>query len=267
VTYATLGREEEANDAMTHAIDLEPGNSNGWYNRGLWHAERQCWDEAVVDLEIATRIAPWNQRAMKLLQRSASELRLAGRDEDLAEATKLAASLAAENQAIREGRIEQQPHVIRLSGTPDGARHAVSVTPVDYEARAAKLEQEYGLAPTTAGRRELADAYLKSGRSQDVVLLLTDEWSPTMALEDMLLLLRADRDQGRYERALSLIDNRGSELPEDTRLWSLLALVCLESDHRDQGRQALDHALLLDPDNRGLQMYRTFLGNSNGVAK
>ncbi len=262
---AMRGRADEALAAMDRALDLDPESSAGWYNRGLLHAEQDHWARASVDLGVAVRLAPWLTKARDMLQRAAVELRRDGRETEVARAAAVADSVAGGLPVVAEGRFEEHPSVIMLGGRV--RRQAAPMT--DYAAMADTLAAAYSETPTTESRRRYADVLLRLGRSDEALLLyaadLAADQESDMAWEDLVLLLRADRDRADPTRALSLVRSLGTRGDAaDPDLWSLVALTCLESDHRAEGLQALDHALTLDPSNEGLKAYRAFLDRAEG---
>jgi len=260
---ATAGDGAGALAAMDRAVDLEPGNSSGWYNRGLLQAGRGRWAEALVDLELATRLAPWNQDARDLLQRAASELRREGRQAELAASGAEAARLAAANPTLAAGGVDDRPGAVLLGGTR-GPREAAPR--VDYAARAEELIADLAAADDPDLRRQLADAYLHLGRADEAAALVARaEPSAVPPLDDLLILLRADRSRGVADRTAGLVDRMDDgSLPDDPELWSLVALTCLDAGRDDAGRRALDKAVALDPANDGLRLYRNFLSGSDG---
>ena len=257
---AMRGRADEALAAMDRALELDRESSAGWYNRGLLHAEQEHWSRAAVDLGVALRLAPWQTAARDMLQRAALELRREGREAEFGRAAAAADSVADGLPVVAEGRFEAHPGVIMLGGRV--RRQAAPVT--DFAALADSLAAAYGRDPTIESRRSYADALLRLGRSGEALSLYAEDLGAgrdeAMEREDLVLLLRADRDRTDPARALALVRSLGTRGDAaDPELWSLVAMTCLETDHRDEGLQALDHAIALDPSNEGLRAYREFL--------
>jgi len=257
VTYATLGRNDEAEDALDRALDLDPESSLGWHNRGLFHASLERWEPAMTDLGVAVRLAPWNEEARNLMQRVALEMRDSEMDDEAMRAVARSDSLAGSISLYAEGRVETRPGVTRLGGS-ERVRNVAELP--DFDAEAEALAAVYAEKPTVDVRRSLAEAYLHAGRSEEASALMASVPGEQLMSEDLVLLLRADRDAGDVERALALVADMGG--PGDANnadLWSLAALICLDNGYVEAGRRALDRAIELDPENEGLKAYRQFL--------
>lgn len=256
-SLAVGGRRDDALAAMDRAIDLDPASSSAWFNRGLLQMEMGRWTDAVVDLSVTTRLAPWNRKAVDLIQQAGGELRASGRGDELAVADARAVSLADGLDIVAEGGVEERPGVFVLGGErSEWSAHAWA----DPEAAVDSLATVHHAAPTAENRRALADALIRCGRGAEALILLSEAWSLEMPSEDLILLLRADRDGADAARALTLVGQLGGTADRpDPEVWSLVAMTCLDQGHRDAGLRALERAIVLDPDNTGLRTYREFL--------
>lgn len=250
---AALGRDDEALAALDRAVELEPGSSQGWHNRGYFHATHGNPEQAAVDLGVALRIAPGNPLTLKLARQVAQQIGQADGGRDLRLAQARSDSLAAAIPSVAAGRVEESPGRIALG--PVAARTERIFRPVDYAALADSLDAALRPDAPRADLRRLADALLRCGREDEVAPLLDADAASDPA--DLILLLRADRSRGDPSRALRLV--RDEATPDVAELWSLAGLVCLEHDHREAGLLALEHAIVLDPENTGLRRYREFV--------
>ena len=258
VAHATLGNHDEAEEAFDRALELDPESSLGWHNRGIYHASREHWVQAMTDLGVAVRLAPWNEEALDLLQTVTLEMRDAELGEAALGATVRADSLAGSIALYTEGRLEQSPGVITLNQPSE--RVSIMAELSDFAAVADSLAVRYAATPTIELRSQLAEACLRAGRSDDVLALLGDVPREETTSDDTVLLLRVDRGKGDPDRALALVEDIGGPRDlADADMWSLAALICMDHGFQDEGMKALTRALELDPDNRGLQAYRQFL--------
>ena len=260
VAHATLGEFDAAEGAFDRALELDPESSLGWHNRGIFHASREHWAQAMTDLGVAVRLAPWNEEAIELLQNVTLEMREEDRGEEALGATVRADSLANSIALYTEGRLEQRPGVITLDQS--SGRVDIMAKLPDFAAEADSLAVLHAAAPTVESRRRLAEACLRAGRSEAVLVLLGAVPREEIAADDMVLLLRVDRGRGDSVRARALVELIGGPRDyADAEVWSLTALICIDQGYPDEGLKALERALELDPDNRGLQSYRQFLLN------
>lgn len=261
---AVLGRRVDALAAMDRALELDPGSSGAWYNRGLLKVESGDWSEASVDLGVALRLAPWNASARDLLQRASLELRNAGDGGAAALAAARADSVAGTIAALDDVVVEENPGTTVLVG--GARRHRMTpAPPTDYAALADSLTVVHAATPSDGTRRELADALLRTGDTDGALALLEETWNDAIADEDLILLLRADRDRADASRALVLA--RSGVAGSRTRsadVWSLVAATCLDQGHREEGIAALERAIAADPHNAGLKAYREFLTSVGG---
>lgn len=121
----------------------------------------------------------------------------------------------------------------------------------------AELRARHEREPSNeTARRALAWFLIRHDRPLEgadlAALPLTQGREP--AVEDLLLLLEVDRlrnDPARARELLADLLAGRAERRRDARLWILVGVIC--RDHGvPEGRRALEHALALDPQNRGL---------------
>ena len=135
----------------------------------------------------------------------------------------------------------------------------------DPEARIAQLVADVERSPDSRRLRiELARALIRNGRPLDGRAMIERDAENQETAELLTLLVEADRLQGRSQLALSLVarlerDEVGGLA--DAGLWSLVGALCLEQGHREQAAAALEHALLLDPENQGVRMQLRVMGD------
>jgi hypothetical protein len=123
------------------------------------------------------------------------------------------------------------------------------------------LEESFEDDPSRLNRRDLALAYVRSGRPADGRGLLLPLWDQDIALEERCIVLEADRALGDVTRARHFAQSLAEGAPtfEDPIFWSLVAFCCLDAGLNSEGLAALDAAIRFDPDNIALQNQKQFL--------
>jgi len=258
VALARVNRHDEADTAMDRAVELDPYAVGGWYNRGLHHINLRRYAEARTDLLVAAELSPDDPQIRQLLAR----VERAGEDADaMAAATARADSVRAD--------LASGAWVARnVADDPDtqGGRPAPGLAPVDFAARADSLAAVHDAAPTPQTRRELAAACVRAGRPERALDLLASRWPAGLSNRERLLVLQADRDLGRTERARSMAADLASGPPSIMHMefWTLVALICHDDGARDLALDALDVAIGLAPANHALSNFRRMLTAAGG---
>ena len=129
------------------------------------------------------------------------------------------------------------------AATEQELRAQVEANPADEKARLELARHLIRNGDAAAGR-SMAMALYRPGGHND-----TNRAVVTLALE-------ADRTLGQTEMADAMLRHldkgRGDEWP-DANLWSLVGTICQDHGRPEDARRALETALRMDPDNRGLQ--------------
>jgi len=129
------------------------------------------------------------------------------------------------------------------AATEQELRERLEARPEDEQARL-DLARHLIRHGDAAGGRSMAMALYRPGaRSQ-----------PNRAV--VTLVLEADRILGQTQMAdamLRQLDKGRSDDWPDANLWSLVGTICQDHDRPEDARRALETALRMDPDNRGLQ--------------
>lgn len=256
VTLASVNRHDEADVAMDKAIDLNPYAISGWYNRGLHHINLKRFAAARQDLLIATRIEPDNPQIHQLLATLERRREEASDETQLAEANARADSVQsalASGGALAVGEGDDLAFV--------GGRRALDLSEIDFATRADSLTGAYDRSPSPETREALAVALLRAGRAEQTIALLAPQWPSDLSAAERLLVLQADRDLGRANRALRLA---AGPVPNDLRFetmefWTLVALICIDTGDRDSGLLALERAIVLAPANTALTSFRRMI--------
>jgi tetratricopeptide (TPR) repeat protein len=131
----------------------------------------------------------------------------------------------------------------------------------DLQEIVSSCEDNYRRDASRFNRRQLALAYVRSGQVQQGRDLLLPLWDNGIDLAEMCVVLEADRalgDMTRADRYTASLEEGAPEI-EDPIFWSLVAFICLDLGHNDEGLQALDAAISFDPDNIALKSQREFI--------
>jgi len=125
----------------------------------------------------------------------------------------------------------------------------------------ATAEAEYRARPGPDSRRLYARACLRADEPRRARDLFADNDPELLPVEDLRLLLQADRALGETGPAVRLATrvDPAAPVPPDAELWLLVGLVCVDGGHREEGLRALDAAITLAPDNAPLRAHRAFL--------
>jgi len=260
VTLARVNRHDEADAAMDKAIDLNPYAISGWYNRGLHHINLKRFAEARQDLLIAIRIAPDNPQIHQLLATLERRWEQASDEAQLAVANARADSVQSElatGGALSMGEGDDLSFV--------GGRRALDLSDIDFAARADSLTKAHDRSPSPETREALATALLRAGRAEQTIDLLGPLWPSDLSDIERLLVLQADRDLGRSERAVRMAAGPVADdlMSESMEFWTLIALICIDTGDRDNGLLALERAIVLAPVNTALTSFRRMITTDN----
>ncbi len=261
VTLARVNRHAEADAAMDRAIDLNPYAVSGWYNRGLHHINLKRFAQAQEDLLIAGRIEPDNAQIKQLMTTLDRRWDQADDERILAAAIAKADSVQAElsaGDALPSGAGDDLAFV--------GGRRLLDLAEVDFEARADSLSKAYERSPDPATRETLAEALLRAGQVEQTLDLLGPYWLKNLSPVERMLVLQADRDLGRLDRARRLTAglSDGDVPVSDMDFWTIVALICIDGGDRGNGLRALDCAIGLAPANSALTSFRRMLVVTEG---
>ncbi len=294
VAMIETGKPSLGERVLTRAVELDPTSPAGWYNRGLLRFQHRQWGGAVADLELAVGLAPAREEAVQLLERARKALQAPGPSGDrVPAATGPPAGLPGAPPPLPEmpaglepdlvGRLtywqETTPPGFRAreleeaggqaalypgralgarSGVSDLAAAAPALSAEELDRILKSLEHRFAAEPTRSVRRELALAYVRSGRLQEGRDLLLPYWDGDITADEMCIVLEADRGLGDATRARRLASTLAAGPPRsrDPVLWSLVAFCCLDRGFVAEGLAALDAAIQLDPGNAALRSQR-----------
>src|SRR3989442_15037156 len=215
-----LGHLDEAREALTNALVLNPTYDEAWVFRGNVSLElgdpeeaRRCFEEALRAYDVALELEPGNGEVLRLRAKLLEEL---ARDDEALPAYALAAKAghapamaALAGLLLRDGRPAEAVAAARdLAGRapPDADAHALlglallqAGSPSDA---IPALEKSRESAPRPRVRRNLAGALARTGRTDDGLRALA---SPGDA-EDRLLRGEILREARRFPEALAAYD-------------------------------------------------------------
>ena len=258
-------------------LDLDPTDEFGWRLKGLALTHLKRLDDALPVLDYACRLAPdepsgWFNLALVHLHRGEVEqsralLHEAGtRFPDNPDIERLAALIRSDPTASVE--LTSQPVQIEPAQTEvvwfERIAHSVSTTLVagmtkdEAAALLSEVRARHLAQPLPESRLVLAQVLLKTDHPAEVQALLAPLWPDRLYRAEALLLLAADRDLGRPERALAAVDRLRNEAKRypDSEFWTLVGVICLETGATEEARLAVGYARELDPDNTALQRLR-----------
>ncbi len=262
VTLARLNRHAEADAAMDRAVDLNPYAVGGWYNRGLHHLNLERFAAAQEDLLIAERIEPDNTQIKQLLATLSRRWEEADDAERLAAAGARADSVQAALAAGDALGADPRDELSVLDG-----RRLYDLADADFAARADSLAAAYVETAESDPvlRARLAAALLRADRAEETLELLAPLWPDDLGPAERLLVLQADRDLGRPQRARILAESLPDDAPRvpEMEFWTLAALICIDHGDRALGLKALDRAIALAPANTALTSFRRMIGSGD----
>jgi tetratricopeptide (TPR) repeat protein len=254
LAHIFANQPEEALVALNRALELEPESAVGWYNRGLVNLRAQHWPEAEADLEQALALWPGNKQVAKMLAiaeegpiqqitlvPSRFELHVSRRDSLRIARLKTTASLNLADEIT--------------TADPDLASRWLHLSQAGIHALLPDLEAAYHADPSRENMRQLAWCYLRANRPGEVQRLLLPSWDEGIAVEELCLLLEADRSLGATSRAQALAASLAYD-PEpvaDVNVWALVASICLDQGLYQLADKALQTAIQMDPDNTTLR--------------
>lgn len=200
VAYSRRGQLELAGQAMTRAVQLDPWNVSGLYNRGLFHFQNRQPGPALADLDRALRIDPENREVQRLRAMAASAIAQA--DPGMTGTGIAAMSISAGPPAEFTGDpaqllAELQADVDGFFAVPDSLKSSGP----QAEQRIQTLMAKYLEYRDPALRAVLAMALIDHGRLQEVQSLLAPGWGVDLIPAEELMLLYADSRIGERRRA------------------------------------------------------------------
>lgn len=217
IARAQQGRIVPARRAMDHAVEMDPRNVAGYYNRGLFHLQHKDFTAATEDLLDAYLLDPDNHEVQRLLEMAA-----AGAGSSPATLTTYGNTVPNRIPAAQDELAGREAELDALFALPDSLRTDSATT----TARILELEKAYAVDGDPGIRKVLALAYLDHGQYPRVQLLLGPEWGGGLLPEEEIILLYADRQVGEQERADALVASllAGEAGIGNPYLWTFLAL-------------------------------------------
>lgn len=196
VVYSRLGKTAQAGQAMTRAVQADPWNVSGLYNRGLYNYQNGQLGPAIADLDRALRIDPENREVQRLHEVVTGSIEESGRS-------------VAEVIAVTEGIPEEyardpaefladlEAEIDAFFTVPDSLR----LSEPEAEERIQLLMSRYVQFRDPQLRAVLAMALVDHGRMAEVQDLLGPGWGVDLSPEEELILLYADHQVGERARA------------------------------------------------------------------
>lgn len=243
--------------ALDRAVAVDSTAAAGWYNRGLLNLKEQRWAEARSDLARAWELWPQNQQIEQLM--AVAEEGVARRIEITPSRFELRVS---RQDSLRIAQL-RAGSALNLAAEIEAGDPGTALGWLDLEGEQAgellaELEAAYAGQPTRSNLGRLAWCLMRTDQPARARELLLPLWDRGISVEEMCLLLEADRALGDATRAQALAASLAHD-PEpvaDVRLWALVASICLDRGQERLAVLALDLALQLDPGNSALQAQR-----------
>ena len=238
-----LNQLNDALPVLDYACRLAPDEPSGWYNLALVHLHRGDVEQARALLQEAGARFPDNADLARLAELIRSDPRA-----NVQLTSQTVQVKQDQNEEIWFERTEHSVSATLVAGMSKD--EAKALLP---EARAQHLTQ-----PLPETRLILAQVLLKTDQPTEVQKLLAPLWPDRLHRAEAFLLLAADRDLGRPERALAAVDRLRNETKRypDSEFWTLVGVICLETGAIEEAHLAIDYAQELDPDNTALQKLR-----------
>lgn len=240
------GQLAGAEDAFTRALELEPDNPGGWFNRALVRVKQGRREEALADLTEARRLLPENEDIGRVIQ--ALE---AGPLPDL-DLSPGPVRLGPSADSARMLNRLQGDVRLDLAAEVEAGQDALwwTMDEATAAARIPELERVFRFAPSEENRLTLARVQLAAGNPKAAQRLLESRWGQQIKGGELQVLLAADRALGDTGRSVALVHGlpgTRTDFP-DPQIWLLVSAICRSAGREDLGRQALE--LLDGPDLR-----------------
>ncbi|MFH2053156.1 MAG: tetratricopeptide repeat protein [bacterium] len=196
VVYSRLGKTAQAGQAMTRAVQADPWNVSGLYNRGLYNYQNGQLGPAMADLDRALRIDPENREVQRLRGIVTGTIEESGRS--VAEVTAMTEGIPEEYaRDPAELLAELEAEIDAFFTVPDSLR----LSEPEAEERIQVLMSRYVQFRDPQLRAVLAMALVDHGRMAEVQHLLGPGWGVDLSPEEELILLYADHQVGERARA------------------------------------------------------------------
>lgn len=196
VACSRSGRLQEAGQAMTRAVELDPWNVTGLYNRALLRYQTRQPEPALLDLDRALALDPANRQVQHLRTLVAAEAG-PGLSSTLPPSVRTRLGPVLEESDPAELLAFLQADIDRFFTVPD----SLKVTDPEAEARIQTLYGRYLEFRDPALRAVLALALIDLGRFDQAQALLAPGWGVDLIPEEELMLLYADGKIGERARA------------------------------------------------------------------
>ncbi len=233
VILAQLNLYEEALKATNVSLELQPESTSGLFNRALVQLHLGRTEEAQKDLAKAGKLSPENTNIARM-------------------------ATLVRNDPHTTLVLEHQPQKWTVS-TSDSLESqwenpAAGLPEEELSAFLTKAQATYLEKPSQESRLALCCALVENSQWLDVQNLMAPSWPETIDLQGTLFLLQADRALGQSQRAMILAQSltTDSVLVASSRLWTMVAVICIENSQKERGAEALKMALELDPENQSL---------------
>ncbi len=202
VAYARQKLQIPARQAMDRAVELDPWNVTGLYNRGLFRLQNGKLGLAAADLQHAMNIDPTNREVQNLRNMVLASARQAGADSATIESVTMGTPLGeAGNPAIQLARL--QAEIDSLFTVPDSLR----VSDAEAENRIDALMNRYMRDRDPMTRAVLALALIDHRQLAKAQRLLEPGWGVDLSPDEELMLLYCDHEIGEKERAAQVIQD------------------------------------------------------------
>jgi len=167
----------------------------------------------------------------------------------------------AEFGDVRESRTQLEVARLLCPDCPEAdlALAGVLLEAGQYEAAVDPLSRIMDREPTPWAQLSLAQALAGSGRDRDLLVFLESHQEAGLSAAELRLAVEAEGRLGEADRSVSclqalkdpdsLTGGLPDELANDPRFWGRVSLNLLETGQFQEGLEAADKAISLDPDN------------------
>ncbi len=213
VSSAKLGQQDRAGRAMDRAVELDPWNVSGLYNRGLFRLQNGKLGPATADLQRALSIDPENHEVQHVGDLILTTARHAGADSAYIEAVAMGTPMG-ETANPAQLLANLQSEIDGMFTVPDSLR----VSDAESEERISTLMNRYMLSRDPVTRAVLALALIDHSKFIEAQSLLAPGWGVDLSPDEELMLLYVDHQIGEQRRAEQVIQtvlrgNLGRENP------------------------------------------------------